>query len=213
MEEDVHNVLHQARALSEDEEAHRDPTEGPGPVGSSSSPGRLHTLLQTLLSERFLEELPATAVCILSGRQDCGPEAELAEAASLHLLQPLLGFVSKLRSQTCAPRAGDAGSASASPRMGESTSGTSPSLPQWIVDALSSLASSGKLLATLGGLVDVTITHTLELVAPWLQVPADYVKLALQFGIRTPSLDDDETCEQGNEAGGAEDSRGLEGSF
>lgn len=200
MEEDVRNVIHQVSALSEDEDARSGPTQSPGPDDYSSSLRRFHRLFQTLLTERFLEELPATAVCILSGRQDCGPEADLARAVSLDLIQPLLGFVSTVRSQTCAPGAGDAESARASPRMGESTSGTSPSLQEWIVDTLSSLPSSGKLLATLSSLMDATMTHSLEFMATWLQVPADYVKLVLQFGIRTPSLDDKETCEQGNNA-------------
>lgn len=181
LEEDVHNVLQQVRSLSENKDAH-----------SVSTERRC-----ALLMERFLEELPGTAVCILSGRQDCGPEADLTKAVSLDLIKPLLGFVSAVRSQACAAGPGDAESARASLRMGESTSGTLPSLQQWIVDALTSLPSCGNLLATLSNLIDATMTHTVTFMATLLQVLVDYVKLALQFGIRTPSLDDKETCEQG----------------
>lgn len=197
MEEDVHNVLHQVRSLSENKDAHSVSTESPGPDKYSSSLSSFYRAFQTLLMERFLEELPGTAVCILSGRQDCGPEADLTKAVSLDLIKPLLGFVSAVRSQACAAGPGDAESARASLRMGESTSGTLPSLQQWIVDALTSLPSCGNLLATLSNLIDATMTHTVTFMATLLQVLVDYVKLALQFGIRTPSLDDKETCEQG----------------
>lgn len=197
LEEDVHNVLHHVRSLSEDEDARSVPTESPGPDEYSSALSGFHRVFQTVLTERFLEELPGTAVCILSGRQDCGPEADLTKAVSLDLIKPLLGLVSAARSQTCAPGPGEAESASASLRTGQSTSGTLPSLQQWIFDALSSLPSSGNLLATLSGLMDATVAHVSKLTAALLQVPADYVKLALQFGIGTPSLDDKESCEQG----------------
>lgn len=194
-QEDVHNVLHQVRSLSEDEDAHSGPTEHTGPEEYSSALSSFYRISQTLLTERFLEELPRTAVCILSGRQNCGPEADLTQAVWLDLIKPLLG--STVSSQTCAPGAGDAESARASLGMGESISGTLPSLQHWIVDALSSLPSSGNHLAALSGLIDATMSRALEFTAALLQVPVDYVKLALQFGIGTPSLDDKETCEQG----------------
>lgn len=194
MEEDVLNVLHQVRSLSGDEDARSVPTASPDLDQYSSSFSSFYTVFQTLLTERFLEELPGTAVCILAGRQDCGPEADLTKAVSLDLIKPLLGFVSTVRAQTCAAGPGDAASARASFRMGESTS---PSLQQWILHMLESLPPSGNLLTTLSGLVDATMTHALQVMATLLQVPADYVKLALQFGVRTPSLDDRETCEQG----------------
>lgn len=200
LEEDVHNVLHQVRSWSADEDARSVPTDRPGLDQYSSSLSSIHTVFQTLLTERFLEELPGTAVCLLSGRQDCGPEANLAKAVSLDLIKPLLRFMSTVRSQTCAPGPGDAESARATHRTGESTSGTFLSFQQWLTDALSSLTSSGNLLATLSGLIDTTMTHSLKVLATLLQVPLDYVKLVLQFGIRTPSLDGKETCEQGNNA-------------
>lgn len=200
LEEDVHSVLHQVRSLPADEDTRSVPTGRPGLDEYSSSLSSFSRVFQTLLSERFLEELPGTAVCLLSGRQDCGPEADLAKAVSLDLIKPLLAFVSTVRSQTCAPGPGDAESARASLRTGESTSGISLSLQQWVTDAVSSLTSSGNLLATLSGLVDATMIHSLKVLATLLQVPVDYVKLALQFGIRTPSLDDKDTCEQGKNA-------------
>lgn len=198
LEEDVHNVLHQVRSWPADEDARGvPPTDRPGVDDYSSSLSSVHRVFHTLLTERFLEELPGTAVCLLSGRQDCGPEADLAKAVSLDLIKPLLRYVSTVRSQTCAPGRGDAESARATHRTGESASGTFLSFQQWLADALSSLTSSGNLLATLSGLVDATMTHSLKVLATLLQVPLDYVKLVLQFGIRTPSLEGKETCEQG----------------
>lgn len=181
LEEDVQKVLHHIRSVSA-------PAESPDLNQYSSSLSNFYRVFQTLLTERFLQELPRTAVCILSGRPDCGPEADLAKAMSLDLIKPLLGFVSTVRSQTCG---------GASLRVGGSTSGPLPSLQQSILTTLSSLPPHGSLLGTLRGLVDATMTYALKFVGTLLQVPVDYVKLALQFGIRTPSLDDRETCEQG----------------
>lgn len=197
LEEDVQKVLRQIHSLSEDGDVRSVPAETPDPSEYSSSLSNFYSVFQTLLTERFLEELPRTAVCILSGRQDCGPEADLTKAMSLDLIKPLLGFVSTVRSQTCPLGPGDADTARASLRVGESTSGAFPSLQQSILTTLSSLPPSGNLLSTLRGLIDATMTYTLKFVGTLLQVPVDYVKLALQFGIRTPSLDHKETCEQG----------------
>lgn len=197
LEEDVRSVLRQIRSLSEDGDERGVPAESPDPSEYSSSLNGFYRVLQTLQTERFLEELPRTAVCILAGRQDCGAEAELTKAVSLDLIKPLLAFVSTVRTQTCAPGPGEAGSAGASLRMGQSSSGALTGVQQSIFSTLSSLPPSGTLLGTLGGLVDATLTYVLQLVGTMLQAPVDYVKLALQFGIRTPSLDGEETCNQG----------------
>lgn len=201
MEADVRSVLHHVRSLSED--APGVPTEGPGLDGHSASSSSFYRVFRALLTERFLEQLPRVAVCVLSGRQDCGPEADLTRAVSLDLIKPLLGFVSTVRSQTCS--AGPAASA----RVGASASGALPGLHQWAVDALATLRASGNLLATLSGLVDATLSRVLKIAAPLLQVPVDYVRLALQLGIRTPSLDDKETCEQGEALGRGERGKGV----
>lgn len=190
LEEDVQKVLHHIRSVSA-------PAESPDLNEYSSSLSGFYRAFQTLLTERFLRELPRTAVCILSGRPDCGPEADLTKAMTLDLIKPLLGFVSTVRSQTCALGPGGAETAGASLRVGGSTSGALPSLQQSILTTLSSLPPHGSLLGTLRGLVDATMTYALKFVGTLLQVPVDYVKLALQFGIRTPSLDDTGTCEQG----------------
>lgn len=197
MEEDVRSVLRQIRSLSEDGGGRGVPEESPDPSEYPSSLNGFDAVIQTLLTQRFLEELPRTAVCILSGRQDCGPEAELTKAVSLDLIKPLLAFVSTVRTQTCAPGPGDAGSARASLRMGQSSSGALTSVQESIFSTLSSLPPSGTLLGTMGSLIDATLTYVLNLVGTLLQAPVDYVKLALQFGIRTPSLDGKETCNQG----------------
>lgn len=196
LEEEVQKVLHRIHFVSEGEDVRRVPAESPDLNEYSSSLSNFYRVFQTLLTERFLEELPRTAVCILSGRRDCGPEADLTKAVSLDLIKPLLGLVSTVRSQTCTLGPGGAETAGASLRVGGSTSGALPGLQQSILTTLSSLPP-GNLLSTLRGLVDATMTYALKLVGTLLQVPVDYVKLALQFGIRTPSLDDRDTCEQG----------------
>lgn len=196
-EEDVQKV-HQIHSVPEGEDVRSVPAESPDLNGYSSSLSNFNRVLQALLTERFLEELPRTAVCILSGRRDCGPEADLTKAVSLDLIKPLLGFVSTVRSQTCTLGPGGA----ETHRAGGSMSGALPRLQQSILSTLSSLPPSGNLLSTLRGLADATMTYTLKLVGTLLQVPVDYVKLALQFGIRTPTLDDTEACEQGKTARG-----------
>lgn len=183
--------------MSAGEDVRSVPAESPDLSEYSSSLSNFYRAFQALLTERFLQELPRTAVCILAGRQDCGPQADLTKAVSLDLIKPLLGFVSTVRSQTCALGPGGAETGGASLRVGGSTSGALPSLQHSILTTLSSLPPSGNVLSSLRGLVDATMTYTLEVVGTLLQVPVDYVKLALQFGIRTPSLDEREACEQG----------------
>lgn len=190
---------------------HSVPAESPDLNEYSSSLSNFYRVFQTLLTERFLEELPRTAVCILSGRRDCGPEADLTKAMSLDLIKPLLGLVSMARSQTCSLGPGGAEPAGASLRAGGSTPGALPGLQRSILTTLSSLPPSGSLLSTLRGLVDATMTYALKFVGTLLEVPVDYVKLALQFGIRTPSLDDRETCEQGKTVSRPRDRPGVNG--
>ncbi|KAF3686503.1 CTD small phosphatase-like protein 2 [Channa argus] len=43
-----------------------------------------------------------------------------------------------------------------------------------------------------------TVAYISEILATFLQIPMDYIKIALQFGIRIPSLDGQETCEEGD---------------
>ncbi|XP_042343571.1 uncharacterized protein LOC121943996 [Plectropomus leopardus] len=140
-------------------------------------------------------------VCILSGRQDCGLEAELTKTVSLELVNPLLMSLSSLRSQTCAPLSSNAESNSflrAYVRMGESTLAALNGFQQTFINVASSLPLSGSLMNTVSSLVDAAVTYVSKFMATLLQIPMDFIKIALQFGIRVPSLDGGEICEQGD---------------
>ncbi|XP_070762114.1 stereocilin [Enoplosus armatus] len=161
----------------------------------------LYAVFQPLLRDRFIDDLPKTLVCILSGRQDCGLEAELTKTVSLELGKPLLMFVSSLRSQTCTPLNSEGESNSflrAYLRMGESTTAALNGFQQTFISILSSLPLSGNLMSAVSSLVDAAVTYVSKFMATLLQIPMDYIKIALQFGIRIPSLDGKETCEQGD---------------
>lgn len=156
----------------------------------------LYGVLQPLLSGGFLADLPGAVVCLLAGRQDCGLEAELAKTVSLDLVQPLLAFVTSLRSQGCTPPS-TGGFLKANLRTEAWTTGSPGGFQHYFMDILSSFPSSEKLMDAISGLVDVAAKYAMEFVATLLQVPMDYVKIALQFGIRIPSVDEQQSCEQG----------------
>uniref|UniRef100_A0A3Q3KZN9 Stereocilin 1 n=1 Tax=Labrus bergylta TaxID=56723 RepID=A0A3Q3KZN9_9LABR len=159
----------------------------------------LYAVFQPLLRDRFLDDLPKTLVCILSGRQDCGLEAELTKTVSLELGKPLLNFVSSLRSQSCTTLNRNGGSTSFLSdylRTGESTSAALDGLQNTLINILSSFPLSGTLMGAVSSLVDATVTYISEFMATLLQVPMDFIKIALQFGIRIPSLEGKQTCEQ-----------------
>ncbi|XP_068165975.1 stereocilin [Antennarius striatus] len=161
----------------------------------------LSTIFEVLMRESYMQDLPRILVCILSGRQDCGLEAELTKTVSLELVKPLLTFVSSLRSKTCTPPNNDGESSSflrAYFRMGDSSTASPNGFQHSVMDALSSLPLSATVMNTLGDFVEAAVTYVSKFMAALLQVPLDYLKIALQFGIRIPSLDEKETCEQGD---------------
>ncbi|XP_061590898.1 stereocilin [Cololabis saira] len=162
--------------------------------------GKLYGLFQPLMKQGFISNLPKTLVCILSGRQDCGPQAELVKTVSLELGQPLLTFLLSLRSQTCTPPTTDGESSSffwTYLRMGDTGTPLS-GFQQTFIDMLLSVSGSESVMGTVRGLLDTAVTHLLKVMAKVLQVPMDYVRLALQFGIKVPSLDEEQTCVQGD---------------
>ncbi|XP_068596984.1 uncharacterized protein strc1 [Brachionichthys hirsutus] len=206
LERDIRDVVQQIHALSGENENAR----GFG-AASAGRPFDIHsyygtlsnlsTVFQALMREQYAEDLPRTWVCVLSGRQDCGLEAELTKAVSLELVKPLLTFVSSLRSQTClVPNgAGESGGFLRSYfRTGDSSSASPGGFQHSVMDALSSLPLSAAVMSALGDFVGAVATYVSKFTAALLHVPLDYIKVALQFGIRTPSLDGKETCEQGD---------------
>ncbi|CAJ1049754.1 uncharacterized protein strc1 [Xyrichtys novacula] len=161
----------------------------------------LYTVFQPLLRDRFVDDLPKTLVCILSGKQDCGLEAELTKTVSLELGKPLLNFVSSLRTESCFPLKRDGRSASFLNTylwFGESASAALDDFQDTFINILSNFPLSGNLLVAASGFMDAGVTYLSNYMATLLQVPMDYIRIALQFGIRVPSLEGKETCEQGD---------------
>ncbi|XP_069030573.1 uncharacterized protein strc1 [Embiotoca jacksoni] len=203
LEESIHKVIHEIHSLShENSRNFHVPPSGESTNLNSyyDVVSNLYGVFQPLLKGRFIDDLPKTLVCILSGREDCGLEAELTKTVSLELGKPLLTFLSSLRSQTCTPLTTDGESTSffgADLRGGESTTAALSGFQQTISNILSSLPLSESLVGSVSGLMDASVMHVLKFMATLLQVPLDYIKIALQFGIRVPFLDEKETCEQG----------------
>lgn len=156
--------------------------------------------LIAVYNERFIDNLPKTLVCILSGREDCGLEAELTKTVSLELVKPLLTLASSLRPQTCTrPTAGSEDEEIQSYlrsflNMEESTISELNIFQEMFVTTLSQLPLSG----ILRSIVDKTVTYFSTSMMTLLQTLMDYVKIALQIGIEVPSLDQSEHCQQGN---------------
>ncbi|XP_074522617.1 uncharacterized protein strc1 [Halichoeres trimaculatus] len=206
LEEDIQKVIDEIHALSSDNTNTRSFSTSYTAGGLDLNAyyralNDLYAVFQPLLRDRFVDDLPKTLVCILSGRRDCGLEAELTKTVSLELGKPLLNFVSSLRSETCTPLNRNAGSTSflnAYLQIGESTTAAFDSFQNTLFNILYSFPLSGDLMDTVRGLADAAVTYVSDFMATLLQVPLDYIKLALQFGIRIPSLDGKETCEQGD---------------
>ncbi|XP_078018890.1 uncharacterized protein LOC144458923 [Epinephelus lanceolatus] len=205
LQEDIQKVINQIHSLSGKNENTRSFSASSTGGGFDlnayySALSNLYGIFQPLLRERFVDDLPKMLVCILSGRQDCGLEAELTKTVSLELGRPLLTFVSSLGSQTCTQPRSDAesnGFLRTYIRMGESMAAVLDGFQQTFINVVSSFPLSGNLMNAVSGLVDAAVTYVSKFMATFLQIPLDYIKIALQFGIRIPSLDGRETCEQG----------------
>ncbi|XP_077420967.1 stereocilin isoform X2 [Vanacampus margaritifer] len=203
LEGDIQRVINQIHYLSGENTNTR--STDSSPTGLNAYYGVLtdaYTLFQPLLREGLMEDLPKTLICILSERHDCGVKAELTKTVSLELVKPLLMFLSSLRAQTCAPPSVEAAAGqsmvSAYLRMGESAAAVLTSFQQTFITILKSLPLSGTLVSAVSGVVDATVTYISNIMATLIQVPIDYVKIALQFGIRIPSLNEGESCDQGD---------------
>ncbi|KAK2920129.1 hypothetical protein Q8A73_002333 [Channa argus] len=204
LQEDIQEIINQIHSLSSENKNNRAFTffstvDSFNIDGYYSVLNNLYTIFQPLLKQKFINDLPKTLVCLLSGRQDCGLEAELTKTVSLELGKPLLTFVSSLRSQTCTSNS-DAQSDSFFGYylgMGRSTA-PSDGFQQTLINIFSSIPLSGNLINAVSNLVDSAVAYISEILATFLQIPMDYIKIALQFGIRIPSLDGQETCEEGD---------------
>ncbi|XP_061743275.1 stereocilin [Nerophis ophidion] len=160
-------------------------------------------VFKPLLREGFIEELPRTFVCILSERKDCGAEAEITKTVSLELGKPLLFFLSSLRSHTCTPLSDGGhtqrnGPGNAYLGAEDRATSTKSGFPQTFLTILTKLPLFGTLVTTLSAVADAAVTYIVNMAATLIQVPTDYVQIALQFGIKIPSLIERESCEQGD---------------
>ena len=202
LEADIQKVLDQIQSLSNDNEQTRSFTAAEDSFSLDayySVLSHLYAVFQPLLRDRITDDLPRILVCIMSGRQDCGLEAELTKAVTLKLGRPLLALVSSLRSQSCSPLSRSSRSSSFSRaylRMGESVATAFTGFQQTLITVLSP-PLAGSFLGAASGFVDAAVTNVLKLMAALLQGPMDFINIALQFGISLPSFDRDETCPQG----------------
>jgi hypothetical protein len=152
------------------------------------------------MSERFVNNLPETLVCILSGTQECGLEAELTRVVVLELANPLLALLSFMRSEGCTPKDTGAGSLFRSYlRMDEVSTAELTGFQEMLVLAMSQVPQSGSLMSTISRLLDMVVTYFSTKMGTLIQVPIDYVNIGLQFGITVPSLNQTEQCQQGKE--------------
>ncbi|XP_056464092.1 uncharacterized protein strc1 [Gadus chalcogrammus] len=159
----------------------------------------LYSVYMPLMSERFVNNLPETLVCILSGTQECGLEAELTRVVVLELANPLLALLSFMRSEGCTPKDTGAGSLFRSYlRMDEVSTAELTAFQEMLVLAMSQVPQSGSLMSTISRLLDMVVTYFSTKMGTLIQVPIDYVNIGLQFGITVPSLNQTEQCQQGN---------------
>nr|XP_057933845.1 stereocilin [Doryrhamphus excisus] len=161
------------------------------------------SVFKPLLSENFIQELPKTLICILSERHDCGAEADLTRTVTQELGKPLLLFLSSTRSQTCT-HSNDGGDTEYSSlvnaylRVGEPETATQGGIKHTFLTIMARLPLFGTLVTTVSGVVDAAAKHVFDMVATLIRVPMEYIKIVLQFGIRIPTLDQRESCEQGD---------------
>ncbi|XP_028999497.2 stereocilin [Betta splendens] len=203
LDDNIQRLINQIHSLSSpNENTHSFTTADSSYVNSYYSVlSNLFALLRPLFGERFMGNFTTNAVCLLSGRQDCGLEAELTRAVSVELVQPLLTFVSSLSSQTCPPlsSAGPSGGFLAS-FFGteEPAAAASAAFQQTLDSILSAVPLSASLLDAISSFTDLAVTYLVNFTATLLQTPMDYIRIALQFGLKIPHLDGKETCEEGD---------------
>ncbi|XP_028295282.1 uncharacterized protein strc1 [Gouania willdenowi] len=204
IQEEIQEVINQIHSLSEDHKRgfSLPPTAGNIDLNAYYAVlNNLYNLLQSLLEDKFMDELPKMLVCILSERQDCGLQAELTKTVSLELGKPLLLYASSLKSQMCSSLSSDEDSPSflrAYLRMGESASAAMGTFQQMILNILPSLSLSENVLNIVSSFTDATVLYILRFMAVLLDGPVDYIRIALQFGIEVPHLDENGFCAKGD---------------
>lgn len=202
LEEDIQKVIDQIHSLSNgNQRSLSDLSTGADLNARYSILSNLLSLLQPLVAGGYIDNLPQTLVCILSESQNCGLQAELTKSVSGGLGQPLLSLLSSSRSQTCTPPSANGDTTSSSLwtylSVWERMTPLFSRFQQNFLDMLESLSLTEEQAAFVNGLVDSFVTYLLKVVASVLDGPIDYVNVALQFGIKVPSLDQNQNCAQG----------------
>lgn len=160
----------------------------------------LNSLFQPLMREGFFDDLPTILVCLLSERKDCGLAAELTKTVFLEMGQPLMRFFSSQKSQTCTPLTTDGEPSSffgTYLKTGNTATAAFNGFQQMFINMLSYLTLSENLTNILRSLLDSVSANMLHFLVMLLEIPIDYVRIALEFGIQVPSLTEKDTCMQG----------------
>ncbi|MEQ2280404.1 hypothetical protein AMECASPLE_019444, partial [Ameca splendens] len=204
LQEDIQNVIDKIHSLSAGNMCGFavPPTEEPLNLNMYFSIlSNLHSLFQPLMREGFFDDLPKILVCLLLERQDCGLEAELAKTVSLEMGRPLLMFFSSIKSQTCTPMTTDEESSSffgTYLKIESMVTAAFNGFQQMFINMLSNLSLSEDLTNVLRSLLDSVSANVLRFIVMLVQIPMDYVRIALEFGIQVPSLAEQDTCMQGD---------------
>ncbi|KAK5608874.1 hypothetical protein CRENBAI_019050 [Crenichthys baileyi] len=204
LQEEIQNVIDKIHSLSAGDTRGFavPPTEEPLNLNMYFSIlSNLNSLFQPLMREGFFDDLPKILVCLLLERQDCGLEAELTKTVSLEIGQPLLMFFSSIKSQTCTPMTTNEEASSffgTYLKIESMVTAAFNGFQQMFINMLSNLTLSDNLTNVLRSLLDSVSANVLRFIVMLLQIPMDYVRIALEFGIQVPSLAEQDTCMQGD---------------
>ena len=167
----------------------------------------LYAVYRPLMTRRFLDELPKAVVCILTGRDDCGLEAELTKSISAQIDKPLrslLTSVTALRCQNLTPN-----SRISQPTsllnfwLDESMLARIAAVQDWLLSTVGYLPLyfSEYLVAAWNVVSDATLPPVVKYISDFmvkiLKTPIDYLNIVLQFGIEIPVLNQSQQCQQG----------------
>ncbi|XP_061102953.1 uncharacterized protein strc1 [Conger conger] len=168
----------------------------------------LYAVYRPLLTRKFLDELPKAVVCILTGRDDCGLEAELTKSISSQIDKPLRSLVTSVNALRCQNLMPNSRSSQATNFLNlwldESMLARVGAVQDWLLSTVVYLPQyfSEYLGAAWNVISDVTLPPVVKYISDFmvkiLKTPIDYVKIALQVGIEIPVLNQSEQCQQGD---------------
>lgn len=159
------------------------------------------------LTKDFLDELPKTLVCILSGGEDCGVEAESTKSFMAQMGTHVRSLLS-LKSHTCLSSSSSDRNSYTSAfqsvfQIGASAMTQLVSIQEFFMSSLVYMPKylSEYLVAGWRVFTDLTfpplVKYLSGVVVKYVQTPIDYVKIGLQFFIKIPVLNQSGQCYQG----------------